>query len=234
MGIQSGKVSGRGEAGGHLPMRHLLVICGVFILYWGATLLIELFDRLSGLGNCGYHLGPACEGGRGALAIGAPSVILGISLIGWLHGLRGWVGPVATYGGFAFLYGSGGSAVVFAVNVPNARGVGWTVLNGMAAILFLGLFVFLLRGVLSGARNGGGFTQALKELFWVLEVLPDSKKQRRRLVRERGISPEALRAGRVVPRTRREKRQWTLFTAEAALALVGGIAAGHAFIAFAS
>ena len=234
MGIQNGKISGRGEPGGYLPIRHLLVISGVFVLYWGATLLIELFDRLSGLGNCGYRLGPACEGGRWALAIGAPSLIIGICMVGWLHGLRGWVGPVAAFGGIAFLYGAGGAAIAFAVNVPDAQGPGWTVLNGAAAVFFLGLFGFLLWGVFSGAMKDGGLKKVMKDLFWVLEVLPESRKQRRRMMRERGVSSAEAREGRIVPDTPREKRHWLLFVLEATVAMVGGIVAGHAYIAFAS
>ncbi|MFD9431336.1 hypothetical protein [Streptomyces sp. NPDC060002] len=233
MGIQGGKYAGRGEAGGYLPIRHLLVICGVFILYWGATLLIELFNRLGEFGNCGYRLGPACEGGRWALAIGAPALILGICIVAWLHGLRGWVGPVATFGGFSFLYGTGGAALAFASHVLDSKGVGWTVMNGVAALLFLGLFVFLLREVVSGVRQDG-FEPAMRNLFWFLEVLPESKKRRRRAMRERGISAEEVRDGRVVPETRRQKGHWVLFVSEAVLALIGGIAAGHAFIAFAA
>ncbi|MFC4503010.1 MULTISPECIES: hypothetical protein [Streptomyces] len=234
MGIQGGKGAGRGAVVGYLPVRHLLVICGVFALYWGATLVIELFDRLGGLGNCGYRMGPACEEGRWALAIGAPALILGICLVGWLHGLRGWVGPVAAFGGLAFLYGSAGAALVFAVNVPQVGGVGWVVMNTAAAVLFFGLFVFLLLGVLSGVRNGDGAMRMMRDLFWVLEVLPESRKQRRRMRRERGISAQELREGRIIPATRREKAHWVLFVSEAVLALVGGIIAGHAFIAFAS
>ncbi|MFI1051096.1 hypothetical protein ACH4U3_35980 [Streptomyces griseoruber] len=234
MGSRDGKDSVRGEAGGNLPARHLLTIFGVFVLYGGTTLVIELFDRLGARGNCGHRLGPACEDGRLALAVGAPALILGICVVAWLHGLRGWIGPVAAFGGLAFLYGSGGAALVFAVGVPGPGGAGRAVMNAAAAAFFLGVFVFLLFGVLSGARGGGGARGLVRDLFWVLEVLPESRKRRRRMRRERGVSAQEMREGRIVPRTGRQKAHWALFVSEALLASAGGIVAGQAFIAVTS
>ncbi|MEU1513971.1 hypothetical protein ABZ490_17725 [Streptomyces sp. NPDC005811] len=231
MGTRDGKDSVRGEAGGNLPARHALTIFGIFVLYWGTTLVIELFDRFGAGGNCGRRLGPACEEGRLALAAGAPALILGICVVAWLHGMRGWVGPVAAFGGLAFLYGSGGAALVFAVHLPNPGGAGRGATNATAAVFFLGLFVFLLFGVLSRARGDVGAKGLVRELFWVLEVLPESRKQRRRITRERGVSAQEAREGRIVPRTGRQKAHWALFVSEALLASAGGIVAGHAFVA---
>jgi hypothetical protein len=216
-------------SGGALPLRHVLVILGVFLQFCGVTLLIELFNRADSLANCGYRTAVVCEEGTALLGVGAPVGLAGILVFGLIDRSAGWSGPAGVFSGLSLLYGSAGFGSAFVWNAFTADGVAWSVLAGLISILPLWVFVVLAKGFFSGLGESG-FTPWVRSRFWVLEELPRSKRKRKRLLRERGIDLSRMRGGTLVPETRAEKFHWTLFVIESCVALVGGVLAGCLFI----
>ncbi|MDT0610108.1 hypothetical protein [Streptomyces lancefieldiae] len=216
-------------SGGNAPLRHLFVGVGVFLQFCGATLLIELFSRVGDQADCGARRAGACEEGSALLGLGAPVFVAGVLVFGLLDRRVGWSGPAMVFSGLSLIYGAAGTGLAFAWNAVTADSVLWAVLAGVIAVLPLGVTAVLLKGFFKGLREGGVRKWA-EATFWVLEELPRSKRQRKRLARSRGIGSRRMRNGRLVPETRQEKFHWALFVIESCVALVGGVLAGWFFI----
>lgn len=215
-------------SGGKIPLRHALAVVGVFFQFCGATLLIELFSRAGNLSACGYRAGVACEEGSALLGLGAPVFLAGILFFGLLDRGVGWSGPAKMFSGLSLLYGTAGIGLVVAWAAVTADSVVRSVVAGVIAIIPLWVFVVLARGFFKGLRQHGAKWWA-KETFWALEDLPQSKRERKRLLRTRGLDPGRMRNGRLEPETRQEKFHWTLFFVESCAALLGGVLAGWLF-----
>lgn len=212
-----------------MPLRHVLVVGAVFLQFCGVTLLIEFFNRADDLVNCGYRSTGLCEGETALLGLGAPVFMAGILVFGLLDRSAGWSGPVGVFSGVSLLYGSAGLVWVFAWDVFSADSVAWSVLAGLIAVIPFWVFAILAKGFFKGFFEGGTAAWA-KGKFWVLEELPQSKKKRKRLLRERGLALSRMRGGTLVPETRAEKFHWVLFVTESCVALAGGVLTGCLFV----
>ncbi|MEE1803827.1 hypothetical protein PUR57_35035 [Streptomyces sp. JV176] len=207
-------------------MQHLLTVGSLFLLSWGITCLVEVFNLFRE--GCGPRFGNSCEG-RGAIGAGASGVVLGILAVDRVSKRKGWTGPLGGVMIVPFMVGPTASAVAFATNALSVRDTGTAVMHGVWALLLAGVSLFLLRDVVKAIREDprGYF----RDLFWVLEELPDSTSKRKRLLRERGISPDRVNERRLVPETRQEKAHWLLFLVDSAVGLAGGMAGALLFIA---
>ncbi|MEI7034158.1 hypothetical protein [Streptomyces pratensis] len=214
----------------HVMVRHAAALIGVFIQFWGVTLLVELFSRVGDLGSCGYRSGVPCQEGSALLSLGAPAFLAGILLLGHLDQRGGWSGPVGVFSFFSYMYAASGIGAALAWNAFDSSSVIWSLLSGGLSLLPLWIFVVLVKGFFKGLREEGVKGWA-SETFWVLEALPQSKKKRRKLLSSRGVEGRRVRNGRLVPETRRERAHWALFTTESCVALFTGVLAGWLFIA---
>lgn len=185
------------------------------------------------LGICGTRAGVACPEGSALLGLGAPAFLAGIFVLGHLDQRDGWSGPVGVFSFLSYTYASGGIGVAFVWNVFDSDSVIWAALSGLIAILPLWVFVVLVKGFFTGFLDDGP-QKWIKGHFWILERLPQSKRERRKLLRTRGTERRRSRNGLLVPETRQEKVHWALFTVESLVALAGGLSAAVLFIGFVS
>ncbi|MFJ1801200.1 hypothetical protein [Streptomyces sp. NPDC088180] len=224
----------RGDApSGSLLFRHVVAFVATFLIFWGVTLLVELFSRVGDGGACGRLAGVPCEEGSALLALGAPAFIIGILLLDGLDRREGWTGPAYIFAFHSYFYAAGGIGLAFAWNVVDSDSVLWSVFSGAIALALLWLCAVLAKGYLKGFREKGG-KQWARETFWILENLPQSKKKRRRMLRSRGQEGRRAHNGHLIPETSREKRHWALFAGESLAALLGGVIAAVLFVQYVS
>ncbi|WP_411081846.1 hypothetical protein [Streptomyces sp. cmx-18-6] len=219
----------RKTPGSPLALRHGLAVVGIFLMYGGVTLLVELFSRAGDQGSCGHRAGVPCQEGTVLLGLGAFAFIAGVLVLDHLGMRPGWSEPAGVFASISFLYGTGGIGLAFAWNVVDSDSVIWSVVSGAIAVLPLWIFGLLVHGFFKGFWKDGPKKWA-REHFWLLERLPQSKRRRRQLLRSRGVERRRAAYGRLEPETRKEKVHWALFMVESCVALVGGVLAAVFFI----
>ncbi|MFD5748663.1 hypothetical protein [Streptomyces sp. NPDC127033] len=213
-----GPLGGQAVSGGFLFVQHLLTVGSLFLLSWGITCVVEVFNLFRE--GCGPRFGNSCEG-RGVISAGALGVVLGLLAVDRVSKREGWTGPLGGVMTIPITVGPAAGASAFALNALSVRDMGTAMVHGVFALLLAGVFLFLLHGVVKAIREEP--RNYFRRLFWVLEELPDSTGKRRRLLRERGISADRVHDRRLVPQTRREKAHWLLFLVDSAVGLVGGV-----------
>ncbi|MFE9094414.1 hypothetical protein [Streptomyces sp. NPDC007264] len=228
--MESDRANGEINGSASLLVRHVRVFVSILLVYGGITLVIGLFHYLAAEGfnvptrRLGCSLGEeSCRQGAEVLALGffAPAAVL-VFPAG-----QGWKGPTDFFMLLAFPYGAGGVSLATMAGV--ARGdepVFVAVLLAVLSVAAGAFFVYLMRKILEGARTSG-WSRWMKGTFWILESLPESKRKRKRVLRERGRGSSSLRYKVLVPETTQEKMHWAVFLGEAvsgiALGVLGGL-----------
>ncbi|MEU3265957.1 hypothetical protein [Streptomyces bacillaris] len=212
-----------------LLFRHATAFFGTFLPFAGVTLLVELFGRVGDGGACGRWAGVPCEEGSALLALGAPAFIIGVLLVDRIDRRPGWTGPAYIIASHSFFYATGGIGFAFAWNVVDSESVAWAVVSGAISIIPLWVLVVLLKGYFKDFRKKGG-KQWARETFWILESLPQSKKERRQMLRSRGLEGRPAHNGQLIPETRKEKVHWALFAGESLIGLACGLISAMLFI----